>query len=493
MGRAGRRGRAAARQQGGRARRESLAHHRGDHRHRAEARAAAIRTCRSRFRCSTTTSCREQTSPTSATSPCLRAERHDGRLNAVFPDIRIRGFGTGIDEQGVRAVRRVSSIDGVAYSALAYFSAAALRPRARRGAARPAGHALRQEHDRRPLQRDHEGSDRRATPGSLDLQLGELDRRRVEAAVGGPVIEGLRELPRRRALFDTRRVRREHDGGGRSRRARRLRASRATRSGFALAFPGPARFELKLSYDRFDIDAIGVGAEFALVPESTRPLFLALRSAHRLRARQRDRLGRSPRRLASTSRTRSPPTGATDLGELERRRWSRDIRCCESARRPRHRLQSGAGRRHHAPGTTTSRPPPSSGSTSPELAGLFGLEETLRLRCRHERPDRRRLLPAPTDPRQLPHARRRPGAARARFVLQELPPITVHADSSDRRRPGLTRSADAPLRSERERDRRLRSDELAFPAEIGRCCSASACRKRRRSGLDAHVRHADAP
>jgi len=109
--------------------------------------------------------------------------------------------------------------------------------------------------------------------GFVDVEIGELERRRVETGIGGPAIQHFLNF-RIAAVTD------ERDGilantshqffpeanermQGRDRKALRTK----------LQFPDLLGGNLVLSYERSDIDLTGGGQEFRLAPENLRPFF----------------------------------------------------------------------------------------------------------------------------------------------------------------------------------------------------------------------------
>ncbi len=193
------------------------------------------------------------------------------RLSPILPDIRIRGFGTGTTnkafEQSVGLV-----IDGVPYNRLPYFGAGLFdlqRIEVLRG---PQGtlfgkNTIAGLFNLIPKEPTDEYT------GSIDLQYGELGRRRAEPAVGGPLVKDVVNF-RLAGLVETR------DGFIRNTTADVDRDAHERLQGYdrhqfrgRLHFPDLLGSSLKLSYDWFEIDAIGLGAELKVVPQSTRPFF----------------------------------------------------------------------------------------------------------------------------------------------------------------------------------------------------------------------------
>jgi iron complex outermembrane recepter protein len=193
------------------------------------------------------------------------------RLSPVLPDIRIRGFGTGTTnkafEQSVGLV-----IDGVPYNRLPYFGAGIFdleRIEVLRG---PQGtlfgkNTIAGVFNMIPKEPTDE------LTGSVDLQYGEIGRRRAEAAVGGPVVKDFVNVrvaglvDRRDGFIENTTAAIDPDAHedllGYDRHQVRARAH----------FLDLAGTSLKLSYDWFEIDAQGLGAELAVIPEQTRPFF----------------------------------------------------------------------------------------------------------------------------------------------------------------------------------------------------------------------------
>ena len=193
------------------------------------------------------------------------------RLNAVFPDVRIRGFGTGVTNKAFEQSAGLA-IDQIPYTRLPYFRGGLYdleRVEVLRG---PQG-TLYGKNTVAGLFNLIPKDPTDEVTGNLDLQLGELDRRRVEAAIGGPVVADFLNV-RVAGLVS------ERDGFVENTTAKVVPGAHERLQGFEsdafrvrLAFPDLFGSTLRLSYDRFHHDAIGVGAEFKIVPESTRPLF----------------------------------------------------------------------------------------------------------------------------------------------------------------------------------------------------------------------------
>jgi outer membrane receptor protein involved in Fe transport len=195
--------------------------------------------------------------------------------NTQMVGIQVRGFGTPADiiqpksfEQAVALV-----IDGVPYSRSQYFQTALL------------------DLDRLEVLRGPQGTlfGKNASVGALnlstkdptdefkgfiDIDLGELERRRFEGAIGGPVLPGFLNF-RVAGLSD------EQDGFIENTTARvdpsaRERNGARDRKGvrLKLEFPDLIGTNLRLSYERFDIAFTGKNIEFRRVPERLRPYFL---------------------------------------------------------------------------------------------------------------------------------------------------------------------------------------------------------------------------
>ncbi len=192
------------------------------------------------------------------------------RISAILPDIRIRGFGTSpVNPNFEQSVGLV--LDGVPYSKKAYYQSALFdvgRVEVLRG---PQGTLFGKNTTAGLLNIVSKDPTDELT-GDFDLQVGELDYRRLEAALGGPLIAKFLNL-RVAALLD------ERDGYlvnttadavpgaperllGHDRKALRVK----------VAFPDLLGSSLKLTYERFELDLTG-GAEFRIVPQSTRPFF----------------------------------------------------------------------------------------------------------------------------------------------------------------------------------------------------------------------------
>ena len=193
--------------------------------------------------------------------------------NGFFPDVNIRGYGSALQnkafEQSVGLV-----VDGVPYGRTPYFQAPLF------------------DVDRVELLRGPQGTlfGKNTTAGALSVvtnrptgelsgflqfDLGELERRRFEAAIGGPVVSNLLEV-RVSALSE------ERDGlianttaavepdanermNDRERRALRIQ----------LGLPDVAGARVVLGYERMEFDFAGVGWEFDRVLERVRPYYFA--------------------------------------------------------------------------------------------------------------------------------------------------------------------------------------------------------------------------
>ena len=193
------------------------------------------------------------------------------RLSPVLPDIRIRGFGTGITnkafEQSVGLV-----VDGIPYNRVSYYGAGVFdleRIEVLRG---PQG-TLFGKNTIAGLLNMIPKDPTDELSGSVDLQLGDYQRERVEAGVGGPLVKRFVDF-RLAGLVDLR------QGFVKNTTAEFVRDAHEFLEGYDRhQFRGRLKFsdllgsQLKLSYDWFRIDAIGLGAEFKVIPQKTRPFF----------------------------------------------------------------------------------------------------------------------------------------------------------------------------------------------------------------------------
>ncbi|MGH7858982.1 MAG: TonB-dependent receptor, partial [Candidatus Binatia bacterium] len=194
------------------------------------------------------------------------------RLNPVFPDVRIRGFGTGVTNKAFEQSAGLA-IDQIPYTRLSYFRGGLYdleRVEVLRG---PQG-TLYGKNTVAGLFNMIPKDPTDEYTGNLDLQLGELDRRRVEAAVGGPLVEDFLNFRVAGLLYERQGFVRNTTAAVAPAALDRLQGLESNGARVRLAFPNLLGSSLKLSYDRFDIDATGVGAEFKIVPQNTRPLFL---------------------------------------------------------------------------------------------------------------------------------------------------------------------------------------------------------------------------
>ncbi len=192
------------------------------------------------------------------------------RTSAVLPDIRIRGFGTSpVNPNFEQSVGLV--LDGVPYSKKAYYQSALFdvgRVEVLRG---PQG-TLFGKNTTAGLLNIVSKDPTDEWSGVVDLQLGELDYRRIEAGIGGPLISKFLNV-RVAGLLD------ERDGYLKNTTAavvpeahERLLGHDRTALRAKLVFPDLLGSSLKLTYERFNIDLTG-GSEYRLVPQSTRSFF----------------------------------------------------------------------------------------------------------------------------------------------------------------------------------------------------------------------------
>ncbi|MGJ8670091.1 MAG: TonB-dependent receptor [Oceanococcus sp.] len=187
--------------------------------------------------------------------------------SAIFPDYRIRGFGTAavnpVFEQSVGLV-----IDGVPYASKFFYMGALFDLRQVEIMRGPQG-ALYGKNTTAGLINLVSQRPSHKRELKVDLQFGNLDRRRYELAVGGPLADGL--LNARLAVVDDRRggfientlaltdPNIDQEPGERSRQAQRLQ----------LAFPDLWGSELLIGYTHSESALVGA-TEFKNVPEHTR-------------------------------------------------------------------------------------------------------------------------------------------------------------------------------------------------------------------------------
>ncbi len=191
--------------------------------------------------------------------------------HGIYPDLRIRGFGSDpvnkAFEQSVGVV-----LDGIPYGRQQYFQGALFdvdRVEVLRG---PQG-ILFGKNTTAGLFSVVTKNPTNELTGFVDAELGELERRRVEAAIGGPLIANLLNV-RLAGISD------ERDGhlenttaqvvpgldprmNGRDRKALR----------FKLGFPDLVGANLVLGYERSAVELKGNGAEFREVPDKMKPFY----------------------------------------------------------------------------------------------------------------------------------------------------------------------------------------------------------------------------
>ncbi len=191
--------------------------------------------------------------------------------SAVFPDIRIRGFGTSplnpVFEQSVGLV-----LDGIPYGSKAFYQAALFdieRVEVLRG---PQG-ALYGKNVTAGLLNITAKSPTDEATGFVDLQKGDLEHGRLEAGFGGPLLPGLVNFrfagleDKRDGYFENTTVltvpTAPESLGARDREAVRAK----------FEFPDLVGSKLQLTYEESDSLLVG-GYEFRRIPAATRPLFL---------------------------------------------------------------------------------------------------------------------------------------------------------------------------------------------------------------------------
>ncbi|MGH8530540.1 MAG: TonB-dependent receptor domain-containing protein [Nevskiales bacterium] len=189
------------------------------------------------------------------------------QTTAVFPDIRIRGFGTSplnpVFEQSVGLV-----LDGIPFGNKAYYQAALFdidHVEVLRG---PQG-ALHGKNTTAGLINILTKAPTDELTGFLDVQNGDLEHRRIEGGLGGPLLQDV--LNFRFALLDEQRDEyfenttaltnptAPDNPGARDRQAFR----------FKLELPDIVGSKLQLSYEESDADLFG-GYELHTIPEHTR-------------------------------------------------------------------------------------------------------------------------------------------------------------------------------------------------------------------------------
>ncbi len=189
----------------------------------------------------------------------------------VFPDVNVRGFGSALSNKAFEQSVGLN-IDGIPYGRTAYFQGPLF------------------DLERVELLRGPQGTlfGKNTTAGLLNLvskkptdeltgfvhaELGELERRRFEAAIGGPIVPNVVNF-RIAGLSDQR------DGllGNTTARvvpeANERMADRDRKGVRAqLGFPDLLGANLVVGYERAEFDYLGVGWEFILVPENVRAFY----------------------------------------------------------------------------------------------------------------------------------------------------------------------------------------------------------------------------
>jgi iron complex outermembrane recepter protein len=192
------------------------------------------------------------------------------RTSAVFPDFRIRGFGSSpvnaAFEQSVGL-----NIDGVPYTRKAYFQAGLFdigRVEILRG---PQGTLFGKNTTAGLLNIVTQDPTDEVT-GVLDFQGGSYDFRRFEAAAGGPLIKGFVNL-RIAGLLD------ERDGYLENTTAKVAPDAPKSLLGYdrkglrvKLDLPNLLGSDLKLTYELARLDLVG-GSEFRRIPQTTRSFY----------------------------------------------------------------------------------------------------------------------------------------------------------------------------------------------------------------------------
>ncbi len=191
--------------------------------------------------------------------------------NGLFPDINVRGFGSALSNKAFEQSVGLN-IDGVPYGRTGYFQGPLYdldRVEILRGPqgtlfGRNTTAGLLNVAAKRPTDE---------LSGAVGLELGDLERRRFEGAVGGPIlprlvnfrISGLSD--ERDGLIEntTARVRASANDRMNKRDRKALRAQ--------LGLPDILGSALVVSYERIDFEFTGIGWEPYIIPEQTVPFY----------------------------------------------------------------------------------------------------------------------------------------------------------------------------------------------------------------------------
>ena len=191
--------------------------------------------------------------------------------NGLFPDINIRGFGSALSNKAFEQSVGIA-IDGISYGRASYFQGPLFdleRVEVLRG---PQGTLFGRNTTSGLLNVITKQPTDEYT-GSVSLEYGELDRRRFEAAVGGPVVKGFLNA-RVAALSDERDGLIENTTAAVFPEAHDRMNSRDRKAlRFQLGFPDLFGAKLVMSYELVDLDIVGLGWEFDRVPARTKPFF----------------------------------------------------------------------------------------------------------------------------------------------------------------------------------------------------------------------------
>ncbi len=191
--------------------------------------------------------------------------------NGLFPDINIRGFGSALSNKAFEQSVGLA-IDGVPYGRAPYFQGPLFdleRVEVLRG---PQGTLFGRNTTSGLLNVVTKQPTDEYT-GNVAFELGELERRRFEGAIGGPVVKGLLNV-RVAGLLDSRDGIVENTTAAVFPSANERMNDRDRKAmRFQLGLPDLLGLRLVASYERVDTDNRGFGWELDRIPARTQPFF----------------------------------------------------------------------------------------------------------------------------------------------------------------------------------------------------------------------------